>query len=107
MNTVSTRGFRRRFMSAIWSSYSKSETAHHDAGADPVHEVHEEAGEALHPAGAIAAHQPADRRHPLLHREQRLLLLVVEHGHQQLVEHGTAALDDVEVAVVDRIERPG
>ena len=42
--------------------------------------------------------------HPLLDGEQRLLLLVAQHCHHHLVEQRAAALDDVEVTVVDRVE---
>ena len=44
----------------------------------------------------------------LLEREQRLALLGVAHGaDDDLVEQVGRGLDDLEVAVVDRVERPG
>jgi hypothetical protein len=82
----------------------RPEAAHDRPGANLLHELHQQARKALDPENAVATHQLADHLHPLLHREERILVLVVQHGDDDFVEHRAAALDDVEVTVVDRIE---
>jgi hypothetical protein len=49
----------------------------------------------------------ADHPDPRLHIQQRSLARVGQHGDDQRVEHVRGTLDDVEVAVRDRVERPG
>ena len=44
---------------------------------------------------------------PFLDREQRLLLLVVEHPDVEHVEEPAGALDQIEVAVVHGVEGAG
>ena len=47
----------------------------------------------------------AQHLHALGHAEQRLLFRVAEHGHDQEIEHFLAALDQIQVAVGDRVKR--
>src|SRR6185503_20189918 len=51
--------------------------------------------------GALVDHLEA-----LLDREQRLLRRVRHHRHDELVEDAQAALDEIQMAVVHRIEHP-
>ena len=65
MNTVSTSGLRRRFISAICISYSKSDTARRPRtmtlGVAPPSVVHEQAVEGVHfDIGAVAEHLARD-----------------------------------------------
>ena len=96
----------QRHLELVLEVRDGAQAAHHGAGAHPVHEVDQQAGEALDPAPRPIDHL-ADRLDPLLDGEQRLLSFVDQHGHDHLVEQRTATLDDVEVAVVDGVERPG
>jgi hypothetical protein len=78
MNTVSMRGLRWRFMRAIWNSYSKSEMARRPRTITvaPIffRVVHEQARERVHLDPRLPREGLADDLHPLLHREERLLL---------------------------------
>jgi hypothetical protein len=49
----------------------------------------------------------ADHRDALLDGEERRLLRVVQHGHDDAVERAQAALEDADVSVRDRVERAG
>jgi hypothetical protein len=77
-----------------------------DARPHPARVVHEEPGERvdLHPR--VAAVGLADDPHPLLDGEEGLLLGVHQDRHAHPVEHGEAAVHDVEVPVRDRVEGP-
>jgi hypothetical protein len=50
---------------------------------------------------------PCAAAHALLDREERSLLVVVRDADDHLVEQFARALDDIEVAVRDRIEAAG
>ena len=111
MNTVSTRGLRRRFISAIWNSYSKSETARRPrtTARAPTWSMKStsrpEKLSTRHSVGrrpSRGSTRSAPRR-----RTAGCLPLVAQHRHDHLVEQRTATLDDVEVAVVHGVERPG
>ena len=97
-------------MSAIWNSYSKSETARRPRTTaprpHPVHEVDEQAREALDPAVGLAT-MPRIISTRSSTVNSGLFSSLLQHGHHHLVEHRAAALDDVEVAVVDGVEGPG
>ena len=66
-----------------------------------------QAAEALDPAIVGVAHEVAQQVDPLFDREQRLLLLVEEHRDVEHVEEPAGTFDQVEVAVVDRVEGAG
>ena len=67
--------------------------------------AHEQAGEGVDADPGLALVGLADEVHPLLDREERLLLRVDQDGHPDPIEHVEAAGDDVEVAVRDGVER--
>ena len=106
--TVSTVWRSLRFMSAIWNSYSKSDTARMprtmQSACSRCDEVDEEAVERRDAHARHARRRLVDHLEPLLHVEERLLGRIGDHGHDQLVEDAQATLDEIEVSVVHRIE---
>ena len=111
MKTVSTRGFRRRFISAIWNSYSKSETARRPRTIvrAPTRSM----------KSTSRPEKLSTRQKPSPPTSSRIISTrssteksgafssLSQHRHDHLVEHRPAARDDVEVAVVERVERAG
>ena len=99
-------------MCANWNSYSKSASARRPrtitVGAAAAAEIDEQAVELLElePIAGVG-HRVADEPDALVGGEQRLLALVGRDRDDHVVEQAQRALEDVEVAVRDRIERPG
>src|SRR4026209_2336894 len=122
MNTVSSVSSRCRFMSAIWNSYSKSDTARRPrisalarrpraakqrAGPPPAGVLDEQTVECIHlDVRVFAEHLPNDLD-ALLGGKQRLLFGVDQHGDDDSLEQMRAAENDVDMTVRQRIERPG
>ena len=111
MNTVSIFDVQPRFISAIWNSNSKSDTARRPADDDlrlaPRDVVDEQAVERVHfDVRLFLEDRPRDLD-PLGHREQRRLLRVHQDRDDDPIEQARAARDDVHVTVGQRIERPG
>ncbi len=109
-NTVSTSRARRRFMSAIWNSYSKSDTSRSPrmiATAPARSAASTRRPEKGHDLDALdPPHGVAHERDALPRGEHGVLLTARSHGHDDLVEEPPCAADQVEVAVGDRVERP-
>src|SRR5437764_12093358 len=87
-----------------------ADAAHDAVGAlagDQVDEEPVERDDAQVRAHAEVRRRLVDHLEALLHGEERLLRGIGHDGHDDLVEDREAALDDVHVAVVERIEHPG
>jgi hypothetical protein len=95
-------------MSAIWNSNSKSETARRprtDGGRLLLHsETDEQSIERLDLHAIPVADRCREQFEPLRQAEERLLLIVYRDCHDHFIEQLPRALDDVEVAIRDRIE---
>jgi len=78
-----------------------------DGGALALDVVHQQPVEGVDLHLGVGLEHLARDLDPLLHREHRRLLRVDEDGDDDPIEHARAARDDVDVAVGQRIERPG
>ena len=100
-----------RFIWAICSSYSKSLTARRPLTITGIvvgaAVVDEQALEAVDPDVGQVGDGVAQQLHALLDREQPGLARVDQHRHDQLVVEPGGPVDDVDVAVGDRVERTG
>ena len=100
------------FIWAICSSVSKSETARRPltmkSAPTLAGQVDDQAGEHRDLDVVEVGDRLLDHLLALVEGEQRLALLRVAHGRDDdLVEQARRGLDDLEVAVVDRVERSG
>jgi hypothetical protein len=87
-------------------SMSGADAAQQDAGALAAGVVDQQALEGVDlNVGQVSA-DLAEHLHPLLHGEERIFLRVEQQGDDQAVEEARGPLDEVEVAVGDRVERP-
>ena len=108
---VSTVASSLRFISAIWNSNSKSETARKPRMTARafccIGEFDQQSIERRDPHVVDAADGFLEKSEPLLESEERLLLVVMRDGHDHFVEKLSGALDYIEVTVGDRIEAAG
>ena len=86
----------------------RAQAADDDAGADALGVVDRQAAELVNPSPRLeVADGLADHLDPLVGREQRgILVRIVSYCDDHFLEDRDAAPDDVDVPVVDRVERP-
>ena len=108
------RGIQRRFMPTIWNSYSKSATARSPRMMIPAPTSRAQSisrfsngWTTISPPvlAMIAAAFGLDHRHPLFQAEQRALVAVDRDADHQPVDQRHRALDDVDMAERDGVER--
>ncbi len=96
----------QRHLELVLEVRHRAQAAHQHAGVLALRVVHQQAAEGAHVHVAVRLEHLAANRDALGLAEQRRLLDVDQERDDDGVEDPGAALDDVDVAVGQRVERP-
>ena len=109
MNTVSISGLQppvhERHLQFVFVIRNRANAAQQHGGRARGRVIHQKPVEGIHLHVGVNVHHFAKHLDALFHGEERLLGVVPQDRNDQPVEHPRAPLDQVEVAVGNRVER--